>query len=106
MKRLGRAFEEASVHSGYGAEHRPALRLKIVKHERAGRVPYGWTLAEDKRSLLENVEEQKAISLIKQPNGQGYSLRTICRELEKEEHQPVGRRWHPKTVRSILKKAA
>ena len=83
-----------------------ALRLKIIKKERAGQIPFGWRLAEDGKTLMENAAEQKAISLMKQLNGQGYSLGTICRELEKEGYQPIGRRWHAKTVRSILKKAA
>jgi hypothetical protein len=83
-----------------------ALRLKIVKHERAGQVPYGWTLTDDGKTLVENAAEQGAISLARNLNAKGCSLRAICRELEKEGHQPIGRRWHAKTVRSILKKAA
>ena len=83
-----------------------ALRLKIVKHERAGQVPYGWTLTDDGKTLVENAAEQRAISLVRNLNAKGYSLRAICRELEKEGYQPIGRRWHAKTVRSILKKAA
>jgi DNA invertase Pin-like site-specific DNA recombinase len=83
-----------------------ALRLKIVKHERAGQVPYGWTLTDDAKTLVENEAEQRAISLVRNLNAKGYSLRAICRELEKEGYQPIGRRWHPKTVRNILKKAA
>ena len=34
-----------------------ALRLKIVKHERAGQIPYGWKLAQDEKTLLENHKE-------------------------------------------------
>ena len=83
-----------------------ALRLKIVKNERAGQIPFGWRLATDKRSLIKDVEEQQAISLIGELSGKGYSLRAICRELEKKGYQPIGRRWHAKTIRSILKRAA
>ena len=83
-----------------------ALRLKIVKHERAGQVPYGWTLTDDGKTLVENAGEQRAISLVRNLNAKGYSLRTICRELEREGCQPIGGRWHAKTVRNILKKAA
>lgn len=43
---------------------RDALRLKIVKHERAGQVPYGLCLAEDGKALLEIEREQKVITLI------------------------------------------
>ena len=83
-----------------------ALRLKILKNERAGQVPYGWRLAEDGKTLVENSLEQRAISLVRNLDAKGYSLRAICRELEKEGYEPIGKRWHPKTVRSILKKAA
>ena len=85
---------------------RDALHLKIVKNERAGQVPYGWTLAGDGKTLLENEREQRAIALISELRKKGYSFRAICRELEKEGHQPVGKSWHPQTVSNILKKAA
>jgi hypothetical protein len=52
------------------------------------------------------VQEQKAISLIKELNVKGHSLRAICQQLETEGYQPIGKRWHPKTIRSILKRAA
>jgi DNA invertase Pin-like site-specific DNA recombinase len=85
---------------------RDALQLKIVKNERAGQVPYGWTLAEDGRTLLEDEEEQKAIALIKDRRGKGYSFQAICRELEREGYQPLGKKWHHQSVKNILKKAA
>jgi DNA invertase Pin-like site-specific DNA recombinase len=54
---------------------RDALRLKIVKNERAGQVPYGWRLADDGKTLVKNNREQKAICLIQELNGNGYSYR-------------------------------
>ena len=53
---------------------RDALQLKIVKNERAGQVPYGWSLAEDGSSLVENPREQEAITLIKETPRQGAQL--------------------------------
>jgi site-specific DNA recombinase len=85
---------------------RDALHLKIVKNERAGQVPYGWRLGKDGKTLVPNRKEQRAIGLIKDLHGKGYSLREICRELEKEGHQPAGKKWHPQTVSNILKKVA
>ena len=85
---------------------RDALHLKIVKNERAGQIPYGWTLAEDKKTLLENEGEQKAVSLMKELHGKGSSLRSICRELETKGHKPAGHKWHPKTIASILSRIA
>ncbi len=83
-----------------------ALRLKIIRHERADQVPYGWKLAQDGKTLLENHKEQKVITLTKNLRGKGYSLRDICREPEAKGYRPIGRKWHPKTIRSILNRAA
>jgi DNA invertase Pin-like site-specific DNA recombinase len=85
---------------------RDALRLKIVKNERAGQIPYGWTLTEDKKTLVENEGEQKAVSLMRDLRKEGCSLRSICRELETMGHKPVGNKWHPKTIASILSRIA
>jgi site-specific DNA recombinase len=85
---------------------RDALHHKIDKGERAGQIPFGWTLDTDGKALLPNAREQKAISLIRDLNGKGYSYRAICRELEKEGHKPTGKIWHAKTIGSILKRAA
>lgn len=85
---------------------RDALHLKIVKNERAGQIPYGWRLAEDGKTLIEHEKEQRAIELIKDLHGKGYSFRAICRELEKEGHQPAGKKWHHQTIKNILRKAA
>jgi DNA invertase Pin-like site-specific DNA recombinase len=85
---------------------RDALQLKIRKNERAGQVPYGWRLAEDGITLLEKERQQEAIRLIRDLNGKGCSLRAICRELERRGYEPVGRKWHHKTISSILKRAA
>jgi len=85
---------------------RDALQHKIKKGERAGQIPYGWTLAEDNKTLVENHQEQEAISLIQRLNEKGYSYRAICRELDKDGYKPVGKVWHAKTIGSILKRAA
>ena len=81
---------------------RDALRLKIVKNERAGQVPYGWRLAEGGRMLQKDEEEQKAIAVIKDRRGKGYSLRAICTELDQKGYRPAGKRWHPQTVKRVL----
>jgi site-specific DNA recombinase len=85
---------------------RDALRLKIIRNERAGQVPYGWTLAEDGKTLLENEGQQKAVSLMSDLRKKGCSLRSICQELETKGHKPVGHKWHPKTIASILSRIA
>ncbi len=82
------------------------LQMKISNNERAGQIPYGWALSEDGKTLIENSKEQRAIRLIKELNDKRYSLRAICKELTEKGHKPQGKKWHPKTVRSILKRAA
>lgn len=58
--------------------------------------------------LVENKTEQKAIRLIQRLRAKGHSLRSICRELEKEGHRTkTGKTtWNPKTVSMIIKRAA
>ena len=57
--------------------------------------------------LVPNRAEQKAIGLIHDLRGKGYSLRAICRELEREGHKTkTGKTsWNPKSVSVILKRA-
>ena len=84
---------------------RDALHLKIVKNERAGQVPYGWRLGVDGKTLFEDETEQKAIALIKELHGKGYSsgdlpgtgagrIRIVRPQLapsDSSEHSPEGR---------------
>lgn len=83
-----------------------ALQMKISNGERAGQIPYGWRLAEDGKSLIEHTEEQRVVQAIKTLHANGYGYREICRELDKEGHQPMGKAWHPQTIKNILRKAA
>lgn len=85
---------------------RDALQMKIANGERAGQIPYGWRLSEDGNTLIEQENEQEAITLAKRLKGKGRSLRAIARVLEERGHKPNGKRWHPQTVKNILKKVA
>jgi site-specific DNA recombinase len=85
---------------------RDALRHKIDIGERAGQLPYGWTIAVDGKTLLENPREQEAIRLIQKLHGKGYTLRAICADLTREGYESTGKTWHPQTVKNILRKAA
>jgi site-specific DNA recombinase len=85
---------------------RDALQLKIEKKERAGQVPYGYRLRQDGRSLVECEEEQRAIAVIRALHGQGFTYRGICAKLQEAGHKPLGKRWHPKTIMGILRRAA
>ena len=81
-----------------------ALQLKIMNGERAGQVPYGWTLAGDGKTLIPVEREQEAILFTRELRAQGYSYRAICEELDRSGYEPSGQKWHPKTVGSILKR--
>ena len=83
-----------------------ALQMKIANHERAGQVPFGWRLAEDGNALIPHEGEQEVIKQVKRLHGQGLSYRAICEALAKAGHRPQGKCWYPKTIGSILKKAA
>jgi len=85
---------------------RDALQMKIANNQRAGQIPYGWRLAEDRSSLRAHKHEQEAISLIKKLREGGLSFRAICTELEQAGYKAMGYRWHPQTVKNILRKVA
>lgn len=83
-----------------------ALQSKILRGERAGQVPYGWTLGQDGKTLLRDERGQEAIGVMRDLHTKGCSLRRICAELETRGYKPNGRRWHSKTVWAILQKEA
>ena len=92
-----------------GERTKAALSHKRANGEKTGGdIPFGYCLGSDGKTLMEDPKEQEAIKLIKKLNRKGYSLRAICRELEREGHlTKTGKnRWHPKTVHMILKRAA
>jgi len=83
-----------------------ALRHKIENNERAGQIPYGWTLAPDGKALIVKDDEQEIIQLIRNRKDVWLGYRAICRELEGCGYKPMGRMWHPQTIKNILYKAA
>lgn len=85
---------------------RDALQMKIANHERAGQIPFGWRLAEDGNALIPHEGEQEVITQVKRLHSQGFSYRAICEALAKAGHRPQGKCWHPKTIGSILSRAA
>ncbi len=64
-----------------------ALQMKIIKNERAGQIPYGWTLANDGKTLMLNDEEQQIIRFIRELHKEGHNYSAICRELTRQGHQ-------------------
>jgi DNA invertase Pin-like site-specific DNA recombinase len=87
---------------------RSALQHKRAKGEKTGGdVPFGYNLSPTGH-LEPHKAEQRAIRLIHRLRAKSYSLRAICRELEKEGHKTKSGKvkWHPQSVSQILKRAA
>ncbi len=81
---------------------RDALAYKKEQGQRVGSIPYGYTVAADGRTLVEDQAERRAIELIQALRAEGMSLRAIAARLEAEGLRPRGRRWYAKTVANIL----
>ena len=73
----------------------------------SGRIPFGYDLAPDGVSLVENRKEQEAIALMRRLRTEGLTLQAICNELEARGIKTkTDTTWAPATVSGILKKAA
>jgi site-specific DNA recombinase len=87
-----------------GERTKAALAHKRSKNEKTGGdVPYGYDLT-PAGILIKNDAEQEVVRLIRGLDRDGYSLRGICRVLEKEGHltkrgNPI---WQPSTISKIL----
>jgi site-specific DNA recombinase len=91
-----------------GERTKAALSHKRSRNEKTGGdVPYGYDLT-PVGILIKNETEQKVIRLIRNLNKDGYSLRRICKELEKEGHLTKNENtiWQPSTIWKILKRGS
>jgi site-specific DNA recombinase len=89
-----------------GERTKAALSHKRSRNEKTGGdVPYGYDLT-PAGILIKNDAEQKVIRLIRRLNRDGYSLRKICRELEREGHltKRGNTIWQPSTIAKILRR--
>lgn len=85
-----------------------AMAHKRSKRERVGTVPFGFDLAGDGVSLVENEAEQRIIKIIDELHAQGESLRTIARRLT-EMQAPTKNgtaAWSHTTIQRIVSRAA
>ena len=92
------AYERALIRTRTSA----ALRALRARGQRAGEVPLGYRLAEDKKGLLEDTEEMAAINQARQLRAQGWSYRRIAAEMERRGLRPRGARWHATTVSRMV----
>lgn len=84
-----------------------ALAHKRAQGEKTGGdVPYGFRLEDG--YLVEDAQEQKALSLIRQLRSAGATLREIAARLEADGFTTKrgGMRWHPQSVKQIIERAA
>ena len=79
-----------------------ALQSKILRGERAGQVPFGYRVGVDGKTLVEDDEQQQVVGRVYELHDEGYSLRAICQQLQREGFQPSGQTWHPQTVKRVL----
>ncbi len=81
-----------------------AMAHKKANGERVGKIPFGFDLASDGVTLLENPEERKVIGLIHSLKAKGYSLRAIATALDESGVPTKDRKggWKHATVKSIL----
>jgi DNA invertase Pin-like site-specific DNA recombinase len=108
MRRMVDAFAEYE-RLLIGARTTAALAAKRQRGEKTGGgVPFGYRLAQDGKTLLEDADEQRVIALVCELRGRGWALREIGAELERRGVlTKSGRRaWNPKTIMSLLKRAA
>ena len=91
-----------------GERTKAALAHKRSKSEKTGGdIPYGLDLTPE-GLLTKNDDEQRVIRIIKKLHGQGFSLRRICSELEREGYKTKRGNavWHPETIAHIIRRGS
>jgi site-specific DNA recombinase len=91
-----------------GERTQDAMDHKRSKGERISRhIPFGWKLAEDGVSLIEDATEQTILAEIRQLRQNKYTLREIA-EVLNSRHVPAknGKQWIHTSIRSILTRNA
>ncbi len=103
MRRLVDAFSEYE-RSVIRARTRTAMQHKRRNGQRVGTVPYGYDLADDGITLIENVKEQSVITDIGAMRAGGATFTKIAAELGRRNVRTKAGRatWEPQTVRRIL----
>lgn len=86
-----------------GERVKAAMSVKKSAGQRVGDVPYGFDLADDGVTLVENPNEQKALELIRELRAKGLSFRKIANELESRgiETKKGRSTWQPKTISNL-----
>jgi len=87
-----------------------ALKAKKAKGEKLGgkHAPFGWKLDVDGVHLIEDEKEQQVIQDVSELQQRGWSLRQIATALEERGIKTKSGKtvWNPKTISTLLKRAA
>lgn len=86
-----------------GERVKAAMSVKKSAGQLVGSIPYGFDLADDGVTLVENPNEQKALELIRELRAKGLSFRKIANELESRgiETKKGRSTWQPKTISNL-----
>lgn len=88
-----------------GERTKAAMSVKKAKNERVGAIPYGFDLAADGKTLVENPTERDVIKTIVALHDQGLSFRKICSMLsERGIPSKEGKPWQAGMVQNIFKR--
>jgi DNA invertase Pin-like site-specific DNA recombinase len=84
-----------------------AMAHKKSKGERVGEIPFGYDLAADGVTLVENADQLRAIELIHSLKEKGYSLRAIAEALDTAgvTTKKGAKTWNHKSVSNILSRS-
>jgi DNA invertase Pin-like site-specific DNA recombinase len=89
------------------ARTKAALRAKRERGERAGRVPYGFALGADGRSLIIDERERGILRVVRELQEAGLSIRAIVVECGRRGFvSRVGRPYRKTQVERMLRKVA
>ncbi|MGA2255046.1 MAG: recombinase family protein [Thermoguttaceae bacterium] len=91
-----------------GERTKDALQHKIRKGERCGKVRFGYRLADDGVSLVEEPAEQEALAAIRRLKAAGQSLREIAAEMTRRGilTKEGNTTWKHTTIARILQRNA
>jgi site-specific DNA recombinase len=91
-----------------GERTRDALQHKIRNGQRVGKVRFGFDLAADGVTLIDNPAEQQIIALMRDLRAAGYTLRKIAAALTARGilTKEGNSQWQHQTVAYILRRAA
>lgn len=79
-------------------------RIRKLQGRRLGQIPFGYTTAEDTKTLIPDPMEIKAVNRIHQLSSSKISYRKICKKLEDEGYLSRSGNWNHHTIKSIIQR--